>query len=208
MIWLAIGAVAAWVVIGFGWRFASRHRQLPCPVWLRWLVELDNPFTKTTRAATIVEHLAVAPGMRVLDVGCGPGRVTVPLARAVGKDGEVIAIDVQLGMLERARSRMRAAGLTNVRFLECAVGRDAIGIGDADRAVLVCVLGEIPDQASALRAIFAALRSGGVLSITETVFDPHYQRRTQVAEFTRGAGFEQCAYFGNRLAYTFHVRKP
>src|SRR5215510_15307809 len=81
---LAALAVAAWLVV-------SRRRSLPCPVWLRWMVELDNPFTKTNRAHVIVEYLRVAPGMYVLDIGCGPGRLTVPLAKAVGESGCVVA---------------------------------------------------------------------------------------------------------------------
>src|SRR5262245_14064934 len=87
---------------------ASRGLSLPCPVWLRWLVELDNPFTKTNRAHTIIEHLDVAPGMYVLDIGCGPGRLAIPLARAVGESGCVVAIDVQAGMIERARATAEA----------------------------------------------------------------------------------------------------
>lgn len=45
------------VLIFIAWRLASRRQSLPCPVRLRWLVELDNPFTKTNRAAFIIEHL-------------------------------------------------------------------------------------------------------------------------------------------------------
>lgn len=52
------------------WRLASRRQSLPCPVWLRWMVELDNPFTKTNRAAEIIRHLNLQPGMTVLDAGC------------------------------------------------------------------------------------------------------------------------------------------
>ena len=67
-------------LVGFGelvavvWRLASRRAALPCPVWLRWAVELDNPFAQTNRAAAIIEHIDLQPGMTVLDMGCGPGR--------------------------------------------------------------------------------------------------------------------------------------
>ena len=63
-VFLIIAAVAFVAVV---WRLASRRRSLPCPVWQRWLVELDNPFTKTNRAAYIVETLAISTGMSVLD---------------------------------------------------------------------------------------------------------------------------------------------
>jgi ubiquinone/menaquinone biosynthesis C-methylase UbiE len=207
-LWIGLGLVGSFVGIGFVWRLASRRHTIPCPVWLRWLVELDNPFTATNRAAVIIGHLGLQPGMTVLDVGCGPGRVTLPAAREVGPTGQVIAIDLQPGMLRRARERARAAGLDNIRFVEAGVGDGKLDVSAADRALLVTVLGEIPDREGALRSIFAALKPGGVLSITEIVFDPHFQRRATVGRLAREAGFEEKAFFGNRIAYTLHLSKP
>ena len=198
---LAALAVAAWLVV-------SRRRSLPCPVWLRWMVELDNPFTKTNRAHVIVEHLRVAPGMYVLDIGCGPGRLTVPLAKAVGESGCVVAIDVQEGMIERAQQKADAAKLANIRFVHAAIGPGTLERGRGDRAVLVTVLGEIPDRQAALTEIFAGLKPGGILSVTEVVFDPHFQRQATVLQLASTAGFRHKALFGNRLAYTMHLEKP
>src|SRR5262249_56356121 len=100
-----------------GW-VGSGRRSVPGPVGLRWLVELDSPFTKTNRAAVIVERLELEPGMVVLDAGCGPGRLAIPIARQVGPRGEVVAMDIQAGMLQRAREKAAAANLANIRFLE------------------------------------------------------------------------------------------
>jgi ubiquinone/menaquinone biosynthesis C-methylase UbiE len=205
--YLAVGIALA-ALAGVAWLVISRRRSLPCPVWLRWLVELDNPFTKTNRAHTIIEHLCVAPGMYVLDVGCGPGRLTIPLARAVGESGCVVAIDVQQGMLKRAREKADGARLTNIRFVHAAIGRGTLERDRADRAVLVTVLGEIPDRAAALIEIFDGLKPGGILSVTEVVFDPHFQRQATVTQLTSAAGFRHKALFGNRLAYTMHLEKP
>ena len=119
-IWIGLAGLT--ILILLLWRFASRHRSLPCPVWLRWLVELDNPFTQTNRADVIVRNLDLQPGMQVLDIGCGPGRLTVPVARQIGPQGEVVAIDVQAGMLRRAQAKAQAANLTNIRFLQVGVG--------------------------------------------------------------------------------------
>jgi ubiquinone/menaquinone biosynthesis C-methylase UbiE len=193
-------ALVAWLVV-------SRRRSLPCPVWLRWLVELDNPFTKTNRARVIIEHLGVAPGMYVLDIGCGPGRLTIPLATAVGENGCVVAIDVQAGMLKRARKKAEDAKLTNIRFVHAAIGQGVLERDVADRAVLVTVLGEIPDREAALTEIFGGLKPGGILSVTEVVFDPHFQRQAMVRQLANAVGFRQKALFGNRLAYTMHLEK-
>lgn len=206
--YLAVAIGLAALAAAAAWLFVSRRRSLPCPVWLGWLVELDNPFTKTNRAQVIVEHLRVAPGMYVLDIGCGPGRLTIPLAKAVGENGCVVAIDLQAGMLERAREKAEAAKLTNIRFVHAAISPGTLERDRADRAVLVTVLGEIPDREAALAEIFGALKPGGILSVTEVAFDVHFQRQATVQQLASGAGFRHKTLFGNRLAYTMHLEKP
>jgi ubiquinone/menaquinone biosynthesis C-methylase UbiE len=202
---LTIVAIALVATI---WRLASRRQSLPCPVWLRWLVELDNPFTKTNRAAFIVDTLALSNGMTVLDAGCGPGRLTVPLARSVGPAGRVIALDIQPGMLDRARTRTEAAGFTNVEFVAAALGDGILAANHFDRVVLVTVLGEIPDRAAAFAELFCALKPGGILAIVEVIFDPHFQTRKTVTGLAVSTGFKERAFFGHSLAYVIHFEKP
>lgn len=211
-----MGTLAWWLVAiagGIGcvfllWRWGSQRRSIPCPVWLRWLVELDNPFTKTSRAAVIVQHLDVRRGMCVLDVGCGPGRVTVPLAQAVGPAGRVVAIDLQDGMLERAREQVGRAKLENVWFVCADVGDAVVDTEAFDRAVLVSVLGEIPRREQALKKIFNALKPGGILSVTEVIFDPHYQSRKTITRLAVAVGYQIGAAYGNRFAFTLNLQKP
>ena len=203
-----LGLIGFVVLVALGWRLASRRSELPCPVWLRWAVELDNPFTPTNRAAAIIEHLDLQPGMTMLDIGCGPGRVTLPAARRVGPQGEVIAIDLQPGMLRRAQERAQAAGLTNIRFVQAAMGEGQLAVGPADRAVLVTVLGEIPNREAALREIYNALKPGGILSVTEIIVDPHYQSRAKIVQLAGAAGFREKEFFGNRWAFTINLEKP
>lgn len=77
-----------------------------------------------------------------------------------------------------------------------------------DWALLVTVLGEIPDREVALKEIFAALKLGGILSVTEVIFDPHFQRRSTVREFADAVGFKEKEFVGHRLAYTMNLEKP
>lgn len=196
------------IIIFITWRFASRRQSLPCPVWLRWLVELDNPFTKANRSAVIVEHLDLKPGMSVLDMGCGPGRVTIPVAQKVGKQGKVIAVDIQAGMLRRAKEKANKAGLNNIQFIQAGAGEGKLENTQFDRALLITVLGEIPNREIAVKEIFEALKPGGLLSITEIIFDPHFQRQSTVRKIAQQAGFLEKALYGNAIAYTLHFEKP
>jgi ubiquinone/menaquinone biosynthesis C-methylase UbiE len=205
---IRIGLVGLIILIVLVWRLASRRYSLPCPVWLRWLVELDNPFTQTNRADAIVRNLELRPGMKVLDVGCGPGRLTIPIAREVTQQGEVVGLDVQAGMLRRAQEKAQAAKLTNIRFLQAGVGEGQLEQGQYDRALLVTVLGEIPDRGRALKEIFEALKPGGMLCVTEVIFDPHFQRQDSVRRLAHAVGFREKKLVGNRLAYTMCLEKP
>jgi len=175
---------------------------------LRWMVELDNPFTKTNRAGFIVEHLELAQGMTVLDAGCGPGRITLPVAEQVGDQGHVVAMDIQEGMLSRVRDKARQRGLANIEFLHAGLGHGKLETGRFDRALLVTVLGEIPERLDAMRELFDALKPGGILSITEVIFDPHFQRRSTVSRLAVEAGFEVKNISGNAIAFTMNVHKP
>ncbi|MFM8551292.1 MAG: class I SAM-dependent methyltransferase [Nitrospiraceae bacterium] len=205
---LLSGAIAVFIVATVVWLLVSRRQSLPCPVWLRWCVELDNPFARNNRAAVILGHLDLEPGMTVLDFGCGPGRLTVPASQRVGPAGRVVSVDLQAGMLARAKEKARTAGLSNIEFVQAGAGEGKLGRDRFDRALLVTVLGEIPDRTGALREIFDALKPGGILSVTETLFDPHYQSRQTVARLAGEVGFRERGFFGNRLAFTLNVEKP
>ena len=119
-----------------------------------------------------------------------------------------MALDVQEGMLKKLQQRAAAHGVNNIRTTRGSVEEVALEANSCDRALLVWVLGEIPDQDTALRQIFAALKPGGLLSITETLRDPHYQRVATVLRRAESAGFCRGEYYKSCLSYTIHFVKP
>jgi len=198
---LAIAVLAVWLI----WRAVSRRRSLPCPSWLGWMV--DNPLSRRRTSATVTQ-LELAPGLHVLDAGCGPGRLTIPIAEAVGPRGTVVAVDIQPEMLRRARSKATQASVANVQFLHAALGEAQLPRSHFDRAVLVTVLGEIPDRLAALREIRSALKPGGFLLVNEFMADPHYQSIRTVAALAEEAGFRAGAIHGNRFAFSIKLERP
>jgi ubiquinone/menaquinone biosynthesis C-methylase UbiE len=199
LLWLVVLAgVVVWL-----WR----RERWPCPPWLVPL--LENPYVQAVAGdALLLERAGVAPGMRVLDAGCGPGRLTLPAAERVGPDGRVLAVDLEPRMLARLRERLAARGVRNVETLLAGLGDGKLP-GDAfDVALLVTVLGEISDPGSALREIHRALRPGGVLSVTEVLPDPHYQRVARVRALAAEAGFVEQRYVPGALSFTLNLVKP
>lgn len=190
----------------FYWIF-SRWHNAACPWWLGWLVELDNPFSRINRAENIIKNADLHKGMIVLDAGCGPGRITVPAALAVGIEGKVIALDIQETMLEKVKNKVSEQRISQVSFFRAGLGENKLPENFFDRILLVTVLGEIPDQKVALKEIFSSLKPGGILSITETVFDPHFQRVKHVRLLTGDIGFEEREVFEDFFSFTLNVRK-
>jgi ubiquinone/menaquinone biosynthesis C-methylase UbiE len=185
----------------------QRRRPMMHPPRLTFLFEnpIVNAFVGPER---LIRRLDLAPGMRVLDAGCGPGRLTIPLARAVGPDGEIVALDSQREMLGKLERRLEAEGIRNVLPVRAVLGEGVLEEGGFDRVVLAMVLGEARDRREAARELYAALRPGGVLSVTEIFGDPDHRRPATIQREVEAAGFRLARRFGGFPAFTLNFEKP
>lgn len=194
-------------IIFYCWRYLSKSYKLPCPFWLSFLVELDNPLTKSNHADVIIENSNILPKQTVTDYGCGPGRLTIPLAKKVGPEGQVNAIDIQAEMLTKVAQKAANYNLNNINYLEGQLGNGDSEYPLCDRAFLITVLGEIQNKKAALQQIFDTIHNGGTLTIAETVFDPHFQSYEKVLKLAKQVGFIEQHYFGNRFSYLIILQK-
>jgi ubiquinone/menaquinone biosynthesis C-methylase UbiE len=200
-------ALAVLTIAGIGLFIRRQRPHLPCPSSLSFL--LENPFVnRVAGAQLLLDRAGVRPGMRVLDVGCGPGRITLPAAQRVGANGEVVALDIQPAMLQRLQKKLEAQKVANVRLLHAGAGEGKTEPESFDRAFLVTVLGEIPDKAAALREIYRALKPDGILSITELFPDPDMQTPGAIRKLAQETGFEVDGKMGRFPAFTMNLVKP
>ncbi|MGB6209593.1 class I SAM-dependent methyltransferase [Mycobacterium sp.] len=105
-------------------------------------------------------------GMRVLDVGCGPGDVSFVAARLVGPEGTVLGIDAAADIIKLARTRAAEQGLESVRFEQTTVGDLALD-QPVDAVIGRLILMHLPDPVGTLRQLAGLVRPGGFIAFSE-----------------------------------------
>jgi ubiquinone/menaquinone biosynthesis C-methylase UbiE len=184
----AVGAVALW------WR----RNPSACPYSQRFWVEAPHPLITRARLREILEP---RPGERLLEIGPGTGYYTLELAAWVGNQGAIEVLDIQQEMLDHTIRAARERGLWNVN----PTRGDAQELGwdddSFDAAILITVLGEIPDQDAALREIARVLRPGGRLIVGELFGDPHMVTLGSLQRRAEAAGLRFERRVGPKLGY-------
>ena len=132
------------------------------PRWVsheQWFDTMLEPFEAALEAAA-----GPRPGDHVLDVGCGFGTTTLAMARAVGPEGRVMAVDVSDVMIARVRSRATDLGLTNVIFRVADAQTDPLPAAHFALAVSRFGVMFFDDLTAAFTNIRSSLRPGGRLT--------------------------------------------
>lgn len=126
--------------------------------WSRQAARTDKMFEGLTAAAFKV--LALQPGERVLDIGCGAGDTTLAAARQVGASGHVVGADISKPLLQLAADRAKASRL-DIEFVEADAGSAALPGAPFDAAFSRFGVMFFEEPVSAFAHIRACLRPGG-----------------------------------------------
>lgn len=159
-----------------------------CPWWFGYT--FDNPLRRLVHDPEEILGDFVEPGQTVVDIGCGLGYFSIALAKIVGPSGEVIALDIQSQMIQRAKRRAENHGVADrIDFRLCNASQ--LGVeGLVDFALAFWVVHEVTDPKNLFIEVRSFLKSRGRLLIAEPKGHVSAGRFNETVELARKAGFE------------------
>jgi SAM-dependent methyltransferase len=140
------------------------------PLAIKRLLRLGQIHQSFTRR--VFAEAGISTGMKVLDVGCGPGDVSLIAAELVGATGKVLGIDASADMLQAAQIRAHSAGLEHVSFIVADV-RNAALDQQFDALVGRFILMHLPEPEATLRHLLQYVRPGGIVAFQEYDLSSH-----------------------------------
>ncbi len=207
---LLVAGLLGFIVIG-QIMIRVRHRRKPEPMPLRSAPILRSPARRKLFGTPeqIIERAGVAPGMRVLEIGPGPGNFTVGLARRVASQGSVTCVEIQPEMIHMLRELLTAEEIKNVEVLQSNAQVLSFPEESFDMVFLAAVVGEVPDAQAFFHECVRVLKPGGIVAVTEQLSDPDFHTPKSIRKLARNAGLQEAGFAGRPWwVYTARYRKP
>ncbi len=158
-----------------------------CPWWLAYT--FDNPVRRIFHRPEQILKPHLAKGMTAVDIGCGMGYFSLAMAGIVGKEGRVIAVDIQQKMLDTVARRASANNLA--ALIRLHRGRPgAIGLDlQADFVLAFWMLHEVPDLSGFLKQIKPLLREEAKFLVVEPRLHVGQARFQGICRLAVSSGF-------------------
>jgi SAM-dependent methyltransferase len=118
-----------------------------------------------------LERLNVLKGWRCLDVGAGPGLVSLELREMIGETGEVTALDPSAFYLDWLRKQAADRGWNNILCLQGTAEQAPLPAGAYDLVFVRWVVAFVPDPEKFFTRLFATLRPGGIIAIQDYYYE-------------------------------------
>jgi 2-polyprenyl-3-methyl-5-hydroxy-6-metoxy-1,4-benzoquinol methylase len=155
-----------------------------CPWWACY--SFDNPLRKIFQDPYKILSPYAKKGFTIIDIGPGMGYFTIPLLKLAGKDGKVIAVDIQEKMLRALKRRAIRSGV-DAQLITHLSKPDDFGVHEkADFIVAFWMLHEVPDKIQFLKNVKKLMKSTAcvliaepMLHVTKTAFDLTIQMAKQ-----------------------------
>ena len=139
-----------------------------CPWWLGYF--LISPLRKLRQDPDKIFAPYALEGATALDIGCGMGYFSLPLAHKVGESGKVFCVDLQEKMIRKLEKRVKRAGLEG-RIKTSICPKNSVGLEDMkgkfDFILAFAVVHELPDGANFFREAATLLKPEGKLLLSE-----------------------------------------
>lgn len=117
--------------------------------------------------STMLKALNIKPGQTVCDMGCGNGFYSLKMAKLVGDQGQILAVDIQKEMLEKLKARAKKAKITNIKPILGSLIDPKLPEGQVDLILCVDVYHEFSHPEHMLRKMRESLKPGGRLALVE-----------------------------------------
>lgn len=164
----------------------QKHRI--CPVGLAGT--LDLKLRKLFQNPQKILSPYIKEGMTVVDLGCGPGFFSIEMAKMTGASGKVIAADLQEGMLNKVKNKIRNSNLETIIHLHhCQEDRINLKV-TADFILIFYMLHEVPGQLSFLQEVRTMMKSDARILIAEPKFHVSKKSFASLVENIKKAGFK------------------
>jgi len=205
---IMVGYLIFMVVIGV--RILRKFVHFPAPFFVGYF--LDSNFRRRLQPPDkLIKRSGISPNITVLEIGCGSGAYTSLIAREVGEQGRVYALDIQSTMLKQFRDKLDREENKDIHNVAPILG-NAYELPFENHAIdLVCmitVLQEIPDRLKALKEVMRVLKPKGILAVTEFLPDPDYPLKKTTKRIVTSSGFSTEKENGDLWNYTIRFKAP